>query len=216
MRIVIDDRVAGDYPDLEIHYVVAEGLTVEWTREDLDLRRRKIEQRVRDEYTPQTLKDDPKARAYRDFFWSLMIDPTKTRPAAEALIRRILNGKPIPTINTAVDAYNIASIITGIAFAAFDMALLNGDMTLRYAEPGEEFLGIGMPRPKVLEGLELVIDDGEDVVAIYPYRDADASKITLDTVDIFILGCGVPGIGGDELESATELAFKGVYAYCTR
>ena len=152
-------------------------------------------------------------RAYRDLFWSLGIDPTKIRPAAEALVRRIVGGRPLPTINTAVDSYNLASIETRVAFAAFDADLLHGDLTLRYATEGEGFLGIGMDGPKVLEGRELVIDDGEELVAIYPYRDADGSKLTLRTKRSLLLGCGVPGLGGAELGEATDRAAELVRRY---
>src|SRR5512137_2942998 len=78
---------------------------------------------VSSQYTLEKVKDDPVFRAYRDFFWSVGIDPTKTRPASEALVRRILAGKPLPTINTAVDAYNLASVRTGVPLAAFDAGL---------------------------------------------------------------------------------------------
>ena len=54
---------------------------------------------MRKNYSLDGLKDEENIRAYRDFFWKLGIDPTKIRPAAEALIRRILGGKEIPRIN---------------------------------------------------------------------------------------------------------------------
>lgn len=203
MRITIDPRVALGYPGLELVGQVVDGLEVAPRRDDLEAHKRRLEKEIRASGTPDDIKDDGRVRAYRDFFWSLGIDPTKIRPAAEALVRRVANGRPLPTINTAVDALNVASVETRVAFASFDVARLQGDMTLRYAEEGEGFLGIGMDRPKVLEGRELVIDDGHALVAIYPYRDADASKITSDTHAVFLLGCGVPGLGGEALVDAT-------------
>ena len=50
------------------------------------------------------VKNLPIFRAYRGFYWKVGIDPTKTRPAGEALTRRILSGKDLPTINTLVDS----------------------------------------------------------------------------------------------------------------
>src|SRR5213594_3960082 len=55
-----------------------------------------IEERVTDyrrTYAPETLKDEPRLRAYRDFFWRVGVDPTKVRPAAEALLRRVIQRK---------------------------------------------------------------------------------------------------------------------------
>ncbi|HUW43054.1 MAG TPA: hypothetical protein VMW02_02320, partial [Thermoplasmata archaeon] len=52
-------------------------------------------ERVSKSITLEAVKDRPDFRAYRDFFWRLGVDPTKTRPASEALIRRILKGSSI-------------------------------------------------------------------------------------------------------------------------
>jgi DNA/RNA-binding domain of Phe-tRNA-synthetase-like protein len=102
---------------------------------------------------------------------------------------------------------------TFVAFAAFDMDRLQGDLTLRYARSGETFVGIGMGKAMSLRGRELVIDDGQELVAVYPYRDADASKLTLDTTSAVVLGCGVPGLGGRELVGSTELVVDYLRTY---
>jgi DNA/RNA-binding domain of Phe-tRNA-synthetase-like protein len=214
MRIEVDQEVSKAYPDLELVVRVVDGLSVVRERKDLEQHKRNLEEAMRTEETADGIKDEPRVRAYRDFFWSLGIDPTKIRPAAEALVRRVVNGRPLPTINTAVDAYNVASVETRVAFGAFDVARLHGDMTMRYAKEGEPFMGIGMGKPKVLDGKELVIDDGEELVAIYPYRDADASKLTEDTEASVVLGCGVPGLWGRELMEATERASELLVRYC--
>ena len=142
-----------------------------------------------------TVKDDPVFRAYRDFFWSVGVDPTKTRPASEALVRRILSGGKLPRINTAVDAYNLASVRSGIPIAAFDSDTLTGDLTLRFASDGELFLGIGMERPVVLQKNQVIMTDERQIIAIYPYRDSDTTKVTPETRNIRIITCGVPKIG---------------------
>ena len=213
MRVNIAAEVLKDYPDLELVVETIGGLGVATEREDLETLKREVEARVREEGSAETIKDEPRVAAYRAFFWSLGIDPTKVRPAAEALVRRIVRGRPLPTINTAADAVNLASIETRVAFAAFDADLLHGDLTMRHARSGEPFVGIGMDRPKVLEGLELVFDDGVDLVAIYPYRDADATKLTVGSFTLMLVGCGVPGLGGKELEEATARAAELVRRY---
>ena len=38
------------------------------------------------------------------------VDPTKTRPSSEALLRRIRKGEPLPRINNAVDICNWCSL----------------------------------------------------------------------------------------------------------
>src|SRR4030067_3044100 len=65
-------------------------------RGDLEAYKAEVLARVRASYTLESVKDVPELRAYRDFFWRVGIDPTKTRPAAEALVRRIPGGEAAP------------------------------------------------------------------------------------------------------------------------
>ena len=134
--------------------------------------------------------------------------------AAEALIRRILAGKTLPRINTLVDAYNLASIKTRIALATFDADKLDGELLMRFAEEGEQFSGIGMERPLMLRGREIAVSDKEKLVAIYPYRDADNTKVTEKTKNITVIVCGVPGIPKQELEKASDVALEYVTRFC--
>ena len=204
MRIEIDPSLRRDYHGLMVHEITIDGLKVRRETQELDDFKREVANKVRESYNVESLKDVETIRKYRDFFWKLGIDPTKIRPASEALIRRILQGKELPKINTAVDAYNLVSIETHIAIGAFDDGLLKGQLTMRYAQEGEEFMGIGMKEPKKLSGQEIVISDDEHLAAIYPYRDADLTKITDRTETIYILSCGVPGI---EMENLREASF---------
>ena len=169
---------------------------------------------TRRSYETQSLKDEPLFRAYRDFFWMIKVDPTKNRPAAEALIRRVVAGKPLPRINTLVDTYNLASIKTGIAIAAFDADRLRGNLTMRYADKDEKFLGIGMKKPLLLQGGEIVVEDDIRLVAIYPYRDADDSKVTEATQSVLLLFYGVPGVGLGELGEAMKKACDFITRFC--
>lgn len=185
-------------------------------REDPQLEeyKKRVYDETRERWEVEELRDEPLFRAYRDFFWSLDIDPTKTRPAAEALIRRLLHGRSIPTINTWVDAYNLVSIKTAIPIASFDLDLLDRELLMREAEPGEEFTGIGMKEPVVLDGGEAVIEDDKRLVAIYPYLDADYSKVTLKTEKVLLLLCGAPGVSKEKLNDSAKEAKRILPKFC--
>ncbi len=214
MNLVIEEAVRKRYPDLLVPYANVRDITVQsYSRELLSLKAQ-ILAMVRSQYDLLTLKDHPVFRAYRDFFWGIGIDATKIRPAGEALIRRVLRGGEIPSINTLVDAYNLASMETGIALAAFDTDQTRGLMVLRFSEKGEEFLGIGMDSPIVLKGGEVVVSDQDGVLAIYPYRDAERSKIQLTTRSAIILACGVPGIGLDSLRQSVSISVGYITRFC--
>jgi DNA/RNA-binding domain of Phe-tRNA-synthetase-like protein len=206
--------LAAKYPGLHVVALTVSDVLVERTSAKLEELKREVAGDIREKYDLEALRGDERIRCYRDFFWRLGIDPTKIRPASEALIRRILRGREIPRINTAVDAYNLASMKHNIAIGSFDLDRFVGSLEIRLSAPGEEFLGIGMEEPKVLRGNEIVISDEEKLVAIYPYRDADSTKVTTDTKNIFSLMCGVPGISRGILREAAETTISNLTDFC--
>ncbi|MBU7013929.1 MAG: hypothetical protein HXS52_08205 [Theionarchaea archaeon] len=210
----IEERVKSTFPDLILLTTTFEDVIVKSESEELEKFKTGFISRIKSQYDIETLKDILELRLYRDFFWKIGIDPTKTRPASEALIRRVIQGNPLPRINTLVDAYNLASMETRVPLAAFDTKALSGELVLRFADKGEEFTGIGMKSPVVLEGNELVIEAGDEVIALYPHRDADRSKITLSTRDVLIVVCGAPGIPVETLRKAQKVAEEYISTFC--
>ncbi|MDH4221464.1 MAG: phenylalanine--tRNA ligase beta subunit-related protein [Candidatus Bathyarchaeota archaeon] len=214
MNLKIDAQLKTRFSDLTVLTCNVKDVKVKKQNVELEKFKDEIMEKVREKYDLDSAKNLPTFRAYRDFFWRVGIDPTKNRPAAEALIRRILGGKTIPRINTLVDAYNLASIKTEIALAAFDANKLKGGLIMRFAEKTEKFLGIGMEKPMLLQGGEIVVSDSEKLVAIYPYRDADSTKITDKTKNVMLLVCGVPGIAEETLQNAAQVALDYITRFC--
>jgi len=214
MSLKIDSKLKTRFPDLNVLTHHIRGVHVQKKNSELEDFKVEVMRQVRNDYSLNAVKDQPTFRAYRDFFWSIKIDPTKIRPAAEALIRRILAGKTLPCINTLVDSYNLASIKSRIALATFDADKLEGDLLMRFAEEGEQFIGIGMEKPLILKGGEIVVSDEEKLVAVYPYRDADNTKVTEKTENVTIVVCGVPGIPKRDLENASQVAVEYITRFC--
>ena len=214
MRLSVDPGLRDAFPGLDAYLVEVGGLHVRERDERLDAFVPELVQEFRSRLKLETLKDEPHLRAYRDFYWRVGIDPTKIRPASEALLRRVLQGKELPRINTLVDAYNLASMTTHIAIAAFDGAHTHGEIRMRLARAGEEFLGIGMEAPVVLKGVEVVCEDDEGLVAIYPYRDSHRTRATTATTDTIFMTCGVPGIERPALVEAAQTTREFVERFC--
>ncbi|MCJ7721764.1 hypothetical protein MUO98_05095 [Candidatus Bathyarchaeota archaeon] len=215
MSLKIDSELKIHFPELTALTLDIDGVNIRKRATELENFKLEVMRHIRNEYTLDSVKDLPTFRAYRTFFWSIGIDPTKTRPAAEALTRRILAGKTLPCINTLVDTYNLASIKTRIAIATFDADKLDGKLLMRFAKEGEQILGIGMEKPLILKGREIIISDQEKLIAVYPHRDADNTKVTEKTENVSIVVCGVPGITEEVLESASDLTLEYITRFCS-
>ena len=72
-----------------------------------------MEERFRRELTTESLKELSGIAATRRVYKACGKDPSRYRPASEALIRRMLQGKELYQIDTLVDLINLASIAYG-------------------------------------------------------------------------------------------------------
>jgi len=203
-----DEEAARRFPDLQLCVGIVRDVRVERSNPKIEALRRDVTEEVRSKFQLEALKDHPTVRAYRDLFWSLGIDPTKTRPSGEALLRRVLHGDQIPKISTVVNAYNLASLKTIIPLSGFDLNRISPPIRVRFSKTHEEFQGIGMDEPVKLAEKMLVLADTRQVVCVYPYRDADATKITFETKDVLVAGYGAPGISQSQLNEAVETALN--------
>jgi DNA/RNA-binding domain of Phe-tRNA-synthetase-like protein len=207
-------EVAAKFPQLAVSIGTIGGVSVERENEKIRQLKQAVYSEVRAQHDVEKLKDNPVVRAYRDFYWRLGIDPTKTRPSGEALLRRVLHGGELPTISTAVDAYNLASMKTTIPISGFDMDTLSPPFNVRFAEEGEPFIGIGMDKPVALKGNMLVLADTKRVLCIYPHRDANQTKITEKTRNVLLVAYGAPGITAQQLEEAVRTALDYIKRVC--
>jgi DNA/RNA-binding domain of Phe-tRNA-synthetase-like protein len=218
LTLEIEETLKQSFTGLQVIELQISNIKIKEKDQRLEEFKERIQQKVRNSFgSMDEIRNQPIFRAYRDFFWRVGIDPTKTRPAGEALTRRIVGGKDLPTINTLVDCYNLASVMTSVAIAAFDLNSISHDsLLMRKANAGEMFKGIGMDSEMRLKGIEVVIEDlkSHKLIAVYPYRDSDDSKVTLETKNALLMMCGVPGISLDRLEQAKSLSKEYVESFC--
>ena len=80
--------------------------------------------------------------AVRTMYKRVGLDPTKTRPSSEALLRRVRRGDTLPRINSMVDVCNWCSLEFQLPYGLYDAAQIDGDVELRIGRPGESYPGI--------------------------------------------------------------------------
>jgi DNA/RNA-binding domain of Phe-tRNA-synthetase-like protein len=80
--------------------------------------------------------------AVRSMYRRVGLDPTKTRPSSEALLRRVRRGDSLPRINSMVDVCNWCSLEFQLPYGLYDAERIEGDVELRIGRPGESYPGI--------------------------------------------------------------------------
>lgn len=141
--------------------------------------------------TTETLKEIPGIAATRRVYRVCGKDPSRYRPASEALIRRILQGKTLYQIDTLVDLINLASIFFGYSIGAFDADKFVGDtLTLGIGREGEPYEGIGRGMINIA-GLPIYRDTQGGVGT--PTSDNERTKIDINTRHLLVLINGYDG-----------------------
>jgi DNA/RNA-binding domain of Phe-tRNA-synthetase-like protein len=203
MRLTIADAVRDTF---EIRVGIAEirGVHPKESRE-ISAEITTVEEELKRTYKTDDVKDIRTIRLQRDFFWRMGVDPTKVRPASEALLRRILVQKGLPRVSPIVDAYNLASVKTLLTFSAFDRARIDPPLNVRFARAGEQVMLIGK-RKKELTGKEIVLTDSTKVLCVYVHGDVEETKVTDTTSDLLLVAYGIPGISPEELHEGLRIA----------
>ncbi len=148
-------------------------------------------ERFRQELTTESLKDMTSIAATRRVYKACGKDPSRYRPASEALIRRMLQGKELYQRDTLVDLVNLASIAYGYSIGGFDADRFVGDtLTLGIGREGEPYEGIGRGMINI-HGLP-VYRDAEGGVGT-PTSDHERTKMTIDTRHLVVLINGYDG-----------------------
>ena len=145
----------------------------------------------------------------RTMYKRVGIDPTKTRPSSEALLRRIRRGDPFPRINGVVDVINWTSVETQMSFGVYDLDKIQGDVTLRLGRDGEEYGGIRKDRVHVAGRLALV-----DQIGPFGNPTSDSARTMVTTAATRVLVVVfAPASAAAAGERAAELTRQRLLSY---
>lgn len=122
--------------------------------------------------------------AVRAMYRRIGLDPTKTRPSNEALLRRMRKGQPFPRVNTLVDIINWCSLETQLPYGLYDRAHIEGPVQLRLGRDGEEYAGIRKDTVHVAGRLTLADSRGPFG---NPTSDSERTMVTPETTTAMVV-----------------------------
>lgn len=122
--------------------------------------------------------------AVRTMFKRVGIDPTKTRPSNEALLRRVRKHQPLPRVNSLVDIINWCSLEFQLPYGVYDGRHIRGRITARLGRAGEEYPGIRKDTVHVTGRIALVDEQGPFG---NPTSDSARTMVTTATTDAVVV-----------------------------
>jgi len=158
--------------------------------------------------TPSEIEGVAEARA---LYRAMGLDPTKTRPSSEALLRRILKGDPLYRVNTLVDAVNLVSLRRQLPFGLYDLERIEPPIVLRLGSDGESYPGIRKGEIRVAG--RPVLADARGPFG-NPSADSERTSIRPGTTRALVIAYGPARLARATLAAAVDDAVATVTRHC--
>ena len=210
MNIIVSEEIESVCPTFVGACVEANVVNTPYCQELWD-EIHALGEKYKETLTTESLKEMSGIAATRKVYRACGKDPSRYRPASEALIRRMLQGKELYQRDTLVDLVNLASIAYGYSIGGFDADKFEGDtLTLGVGKAGEPYEGIGRGMINI-EGLPVYRDKIGGVGT--PTSDNERTKMNIDTTRLVVL---INGYDGDEqhVRENAEYIIQLLKKYC--
>ncbi|MCB9233856.1 MAG: hypothetical protein H6581_19525 [Bacteroidia bacterium] len=149
----------------------------------------------------ENISQRPAIAATRRAYKALGKDPARYRASAEALSRRVVQGKGLYRINNCVDLLNLVSVTTGYSIGGYNAARIEGTAVLGIGRAEEPYQAIGRGELNI-EFLPL-LRDAQGAFGT-PTSDSERTSVGPDTESFFWVFYNFDGSAG--LDAAMDMA----------
>lgn len=171
-------------------------------------------QQLRAESNVDDCKEQYAIAATRTAYRRCGKDPSRYRPSAEALRRRLLRGLDLYQIDTLVDIINLVSLRSGFSIGGFDADKIEGErLVLGIGQEGEPYEGIGRGVLNI-DGLPVYRDAVGGIGT--PTSDHERTKMDIHTVHLLTIINGYSGEKGLQETAEYTLHLLQKYASLTK
>lgn len=157
---------------------------IAWTGAAVQAREPKLDALLAEAESRVRVSPPAASAAVRAMYRKVGIDPTKTRPSSEALLRRVRKGDALPRINSAVDIVNWCSLEFQLPYGLYDAAKIVGAVTMRRGLDGEKYAGIR--KDDVNVGGRITVADEIGPFG-NPTSDSARTMVTPETTELLVV-----------------------------
>ncbi len=175
IKITFSDLITARLPGMCLGNLLAENLTVTKQSSLVSSQSQELKQFILQKFADRPPSSDQVISAVRRMYRRIGWEPTQYRPAAEAMIRRILKGIGLYQINNLVDLANIVSTRFHLPMGLYDLNKIKPSLVVDVGRAGETYQGIYKELIHA-EG-KLVLRDGS---GIFGNPTADSARTCID------------------------------------
>lgn len=216
MKFVVSEEFFNCVDDAVFGIVIVREFDNKGSNYEFEAKLRESCERAYEKFKDENIKESEHIKPYRDAFAKLNINPNKYRCSIEALMRRVAKGDVIPSINPIVDMGNAMSLKYILPVGIHDMDKFKGDIMIRRAMEGDEFVPFGSNEIQSPDEEEFVyVSENEVKTRKWTWRQGEKSKVTEESKNFFIPIDGFAHNSNDVLALRDEIAtiFKNMNLY---
>jgi DNA/RNA-binding domain of Phe-tRNA-synthetase-like protein len=201
VKFSISPAIIEKYPDLRI------GVVTSYIPGDLDEAAASSILSAATHQAMSTLAPgDTRLEIWPTIYRTFGINPRRVKPTVNALVDRVLAGRPI-AIPLPVVAVSVAVCLTTLLpVGGYDLSTISGELVLRISEGGEEFHGIGDNSPsRTVSGEVVYADAGGILTRAWNHRDSERTQITKGSRNIvFMMEAPTQTVSSEVLASGLQ------------
>ncbi|MDJ0652093.1 MAG: lysine--tRNA ligase [Simkaniaceae bacterium] len=215
MDFYIEPSVIKKHPHLKIGVLLARGIKNQGNRDEILQLIATTSEAVKKRYAGQDITQDPKILDWREAYKSFGYKPSSYRCSAEALMRRVMGSKELPSINPVVNLYQLISIKYVLPTGANDLDKISGTLRLAMAQGNEHFIALGSLGEEIAKKGEIIYrDDREVLCKAWNWRASDTSKMTEESQNVFLVIEGLEHTKPGEMTQALHELKTLLHRYC--
>jgi tyrosyl-tRNA synthetase len=209
MRFSVAAQVFEKFPDYIVGGVIAAGLDNNRMQELSYRLLLEAMQEARSHFNDDTanLTTHPYIARWREAFRLAGIKPSDFQSSSEALLRRVVKGQDLPSINPAINIANAVSVRYAIPMGGHDLDRLVGDLAVRLSHSDDVFSppdGDEGQIEKLPAGEIAYIDEAEVRTRRWVWRQGRKARVDENSQNIFFPIDGFESLNGNEVRQAAE------------
>lgn len=215
MHFKIDSKIIKQFPDVKIGILIGKNINNTGSSDVIDSLLPGVVDRLKAEYKVDEITSIPKIKDWRNAYKLFGCKPSKYHSSIESLLRRVLKGKPLPSITPLVDCYNYISLKYFLPAGGGDLDTITGNIQLTIAKNDEKFMLLGTSSFETIPKGEIIYKDKDKILCrAWNYRESEQSKITRDTQNVYLALEGLSHTSYEEMKKVLEELQKLLFQYC--
>jgi len=212
----VESAIFERFPELKLGLLVLSDINNTSPSEVLNRLLAKAQEKVRLELARITLSQHPHIEPWREAYRAFGVKAKDYPSSIENLLKRVVKGETLRSINPLVDLYNVVSLEHLLPVGGEDLDCIQGDIILRFAGDNEAAIHLlGDAEAKAPKSGEVIYAD--DIGAIcrrFNWKEAERSKLTAETRRAVLVVEALPPVNEANLQAALSQLSELVKTFC--